>query len=547
MHIDTSAPANDAGPLSSAPLWLPPARRGRKRPLTTWAPLFICFVSLALAALEAWSRFSARENLLRNSATSTVTIARAAGQNATNTLNLVDTVLWGLVERVEKGGAGTAELPRLHHFMSSRVERTPVIQGLFLYNENGRWIVNSLRTPFSGQNNADREYFIFHRDHDDRNMHIGHPLRSRSSGDWVLPVSRRINRPDGGFAGVVLATVKISYFQSVHESYQLGDKGVVLLAMHDGTIIARRPFNEGTTGSNLANGQVFGMLRYGSSGTAMLVSKLDRIERMYSYERLQSYPLVVAAALSKKEILKQWYVTTAVEAGAVGILLATLLSIGTKIFNQMILRDRTAQALRLSRAELEERNSTLRALATRDGLTGLSNRRHLDEQMAAEFVRAARERSSLALVMIDVDYFKRYNDSFGHAAGDTCLQTVAGAIAAACRRPADLAARFGGEEFVILLPNTGSEGAAGVADVVCSMIYEQAIGHTGSPLGRVTVSAGVFALVPKPGQSVRTLLESADRCLYQAKAAGRNRVGAAMPPALPVENAVAPAPPDALA
>jgi diguanylate cyclase (GGDEF)-like protein len=534
MRNTTGASTADAGVPPHAS-WL--RQRRQRRTVTSWAPLFICFVSLALAALEAWSRFSARENLLHNSMSTSMTIARAAGQNAANTLNLVDVALWGLVERIEKGGTARTALPRLHHFMSTRVERTPVIQGLFVYDEKGRWIVNSLRTPSSLHNNADREYFAYHRDHDDRNMHIGRPVRSRSSGDWILPVSRRVSRPDGSFAGVVLATVQISYFQSVHESYQIGEKGAVLLAMADGTLITRRPFHEGLIGTDLSHGAVFQALRYASSGTMMLVAKVDNVERMYSYQRLQTYPLVVAAALSKEEILQQWYVTTAVEAGAVGILLAIILSIGTKMFNQMILRDRTEQALRVSRAELEERNCTLKTLATRDGLTGLSNRRHLDEQLESEFARAARERTSLALVMIDVDYFKRYNDSYGHTAGDTCLQTVAAAIAAACRRPADVAARFGGEEFTILLPHTGIEGAAAIADVVCSAIYAKSIAHAASPLGVVTVSAGVFALVPAPGQSVRTLIEAADRSLYEAKAAGRNRVGSALAQALAVDEA----------
>jgi diguanylate cyclase (GGDEF)-like protein len=248
---------------------------------------------------------------------------------------------------------------------------------------------------------------------------------------------------------------------------------------------------------------------------------------MYSYQRLQSYPLIIAAGLAREEILGQWYLSTLVETGAITVLLAIIFWTGSNMLRQVVLRDRMEQALRLSQAELEKRNLALKALATMDPLTGLSNRRHLEERMASEFARAAREGATFAIVMIDVDHFKFYNDSYGHAAGDTCLQTVAAAIATACRRPADLAARYGGEEFALLLPGSDSDGAAELARFVCSAIQAKAIAHIGSPNGVVTVSAGVSAVIPGAEDTIRTLVESADSALYRAKAAGRNRVVAA--------------------
>ncbi|WP_449406195.1 diguanylate cyclase [Massilia phosphatilytica] len=145
--------------------------------------------------------------------------------------------------------------------------------------------------------------------------------------------------------------------------------------------------------------------------------------------------------------------------------------------------------------------------------------------MAAEVARAARERTPLSLVMMDVDFFKRYNDAYGHAAGDDCLRMVAGVLAATVNRPADLAARFGGEEFAVLLPNTPPDGARGIAEAICRGVRAAGMAHRASDLGFVTISAGVATMMPAPGDDARALVEAADAALYGAKASGRNRVG----------------------
>ena len=144
--------------------------------------------------------------------------------------------------------------------------------------------------------------------------------------------------------------------------------------------------------------------------------------------------------------------------------------------------------------------------------------------MAAEIARAAREGTSLSLIMMDVDFFKRYNDRYGHAAGDDCLRTVARVLAATVNRPADLAARFGGEEFAVLLPNTTAEGARQLAEAICRGVHATGLEHGASDFGTVTISAGVATAIPAPGDEARMLVEKADAALYQAKEAGRNTV-----------------------
>jgi diguanylate cyclase (GGDEF)-like protein/PAS domain S-box-containing protein len=175
--------------------------------------------------------------------------------------------------------------------------------------------------------------------------------------------------------------------------------------------------------------------------------------------------------------------------------------------------------------ELAEAHRRMEILATRDGLSGLANRRSFDETLDKEYRRAAREGSDLALIMIDVDRFKGFNDLYGHPAGDVCLKQVALAISGVIRRPADFAARYGGEEFAVLLPNTHESGAVEIAERIRLAVRELGIPNARGIDGLVTISAGA-AVTPKGerGDWPHLLLLDADRALYKAKKAGRDHV-----------------------
>jgi diguanylate cyclase (GGDEF)-like protein len=175
-------------------------------------------------------------------------------------------------------------------------------------------------------------------------------------------------------------------------------------------------------------------------------------------------------------------------------------------------------------AALEEANRKLAALSATDGLTGLANRRRFDEALDAEWRRARRTGQSLALALLDVDLFKRYNDHYGHQEGDTCLKTVARILQASVRRPGDVAARYGGEEFAVIAPNIEPAGAFSLCESIRAAIESLAIPHDQSPFAKVTVSIGVAIFDPESGQDAETLLREADGALYGAKHDGRNRV-----------------------
>ena len=206
--------------------------------------------------------------------------------------------------------------------------------------------------------------------------------------------------------------------------------------------------------------------------------------------------------------------------GAAALLLAVVISIARRFYR---LNGRLRGQLEENRRLQDE----LRALTITDPLTGLHNRRNFDVVCATEWERARRDQKPLTVLFIDVDYFKSYNDHHGHRAGDDCLAAVGKAVSQSLQRPADFAARYGGDEFVVLLPDTDTSGALDVARRVRAAVGALHLAHGASAFGRVTLSIGVAQVMPGPSHTSEELLERADRALYAAKQAGRNGVMAA--------------------
>lgn len=195
------------------------------------------------------------------------------------------------------------------------------------------------------------------------------------------------------------------------------------------------------------------------------------------------------------------------------------------------LQDAVSSAQQLER-QLMAANRELQHLALTDALTGVANRRHFNETLEGEWERAARYGLPLSVALCDVDFFKNYNDTYGHVEGDRCLQQVAGAIAASAARPTDLAARYGGEEFAVILPMTPLAGAVQVAQAIGARLAQLAMVHRTSAVADwVTASIGVAGGIPTFQWTPAQLVNLADRALYQAKLGGRNRtVSIAMTP-----------------
>jgi diguanylate cyclase (GGDEF)-like protein len=273
----------------------------------------------------------------------------------------------------------------------------------------------------------------------------------------------------------------------------------------------------------------------------VMMPGIDGIEACRRVKAAPEYaetPVIMITALNEVETLED-----AFQAGAVDYI--------TKPINQVELQVRVHAALALKYAMderrrreaelerrerellelarlLEETNERLRHLSTLDGLTGITNRRRVMEVLDQEWRRSARDRSWLSLVMIDVDYFKAYNDTCGHQAGDDTLWMVANSLKRGLQRPADTVGRYGGEEFVVVLPETPLEGAIKVVEMLRRGIEELRIPHPASQASSfVTISLGVASYIAGKDLAVPSLVSAADRALYQAKAAGRNKMVAA--------------------
>lgn len=206
----------------------------------------------------------------------------------------------------------------------------------------------------------------------------------------------------------------------------------------------------------------------------------------------------------------------------------------TKPIHWPVLRQRVRRALRearlsqeLARAnqELQRANQELQRLAILDSLTQIANRRRFDEYLEQEWQRLSREQMPLSLLLCDVDFFKAYNDTYGHQAGDYCLQQIAQTLTLAATRPADLVARYGGEELVVVLPHTPVVGALQVADDIRQRVRALGIVHANSEISHyITLSIGIAGMVPSLEDSPKTLIAAADQALYQAKAGGRDTI-----------------------
>ncbi len=225
-------------------------------------------------------------------------------------------------------------------------------------------------------------------------------------------------------------------------------------------------------------------------------------------------PVLIITALEDRESVDRAY-----EVGASDYV--------TKPIHWAVLRQRVRHLIEQSclRQQLEAANQELQRLVSIDGLTQVANRRCLDEYLDQECKRASREQIPISLVLCDIDFFKNYNDNYGHQEGDRCLQEVAQAISKSTNRPADLVARYGGEEFVIVLPNTNAQGAMNVAIRATEMMRSLKLPHSHSKVAPyVTISCGVATLLASQEFEPTALLKAADRALYKAKAEGRNCV-----------------------
>lgn len=479
---------------------------------------FVLLVCLSLILATAWQIVQSSGERVGAAKITVSNIVLAAEQQARDTMLQADNTLRDLAERVAHDGSGPDQQERLAKLMARQVNDIEGVQGLFIFDAQGNWMANSFSEGLQTKNNGDRAYFRYHREHDDQSIHVGSIVESRTTGDMVIPISRRIQTADGAFAGVALATVPVSYFQSFFKRMAVDDEGVIFLALDSGELLARRPTVAALMTTNLSKGEIFSRyLPESDSGTAVIKSVVDGIERIYAYRRLAGLPIVAAAGVSYEHVFAPWWSYVYQSIALVGSIMLALAFLGSLLYRQI-------QQLLVAEDELKIIRKELEVIAHTDGLTSLANRRSFDFAMDKEWKRATRNQTSISVILLDIDLFKQYNDHYGHLSGDDCLVRVANVLAANVNRPADIAARYGGEEFVILLPDTELAGAVMVAENIRLSLFNAKIQHSLSPFGVVTISSGVVSTCKTGEENYKDFLLKADRLLYAAKSKGRNRV-----------------------
>lgn len=340
-------------------------------------------------------------------------------------------------------------------------------------------------------------------------LHLSHPfLPSYPGAGPSTALSRSLLDADGKLIGVVAVIKELRRLRSLIEDVKIDSSGLVSIRLLDGTPLARWP----VAGRSNSEAEKRAFEHFVVSGQQEYVhDNLDAPQpAWHGYKRVGDYPMAVSVELGSECVLRTWNGRTVVTSG-----LLVSFNIAT-----------VAMAFRLSRY-LRERaaaENRLRNQACTDALTGLHNRRWFDDKARQEWHRHLRNGGDLAVLMLDIDQFKAYNDHYGHPMGDVALAKVAEQVRQGCRREEDGAARYGGEEFVVILPNADLAGARKVAEDIRQRVEATAQPHAKVQRGVVTVSIGVASTSASKVESVEALLKVADENLYRAKAGGRNRV-----------------------
>jgi len=358
------------------------------------------------------------------------------------------------------------------------------------------------------ENRGDEEYFTAHRDHPDTGLYVSRPMLHR--GSYAIVLSRRISGDDGRFLGVVVGSIRFSYFHDLFGRLNLAPGDTITVLRGDRTIIMRTPFDLDVIGKNLAEQLDWKAENLKVGGAFSGKGPVDSTPRLY-VRRSGTGPLYVVVGKPLEAVFNLWR-TEAIRIGAIMTVLILFVLSATMVLAREIVR----------RADAEDK---LEELATTDALTGLKNRRKFDSEIDREWRRASRHGQPVALLMIDADHFKAYNDTYGHQAGDQVLVGIAICISDSVRRAGDCPARFGGEEFAVLLPNMTALEAFKLAEAIRGKVAQWCEGEL-----ITTVSIGVASMRPIAGQQAADLIEAADKALYAAKANGRNQsVIATMP------------------
>jgi diguanylate cyclase (GGDEF)-like protein len=428
-------------------------------------------------------------------------IAATINADISRNIELYDLSLRAVASNIVLPEVQTISKSLRHLVLFDRAATAKHFGPIKVYNVNGDVVDDSTILDHWTENSANADYFKVHIQNDSPDLYISDPVRDARS-EYAIYLSRRINKPDGSFGGVVAGSIKVSYFHDLFRRLDTKSEDSFTLVNRRGIVVMRIPFDIEFLGRDLSRAPSTSRALKGNSTWLESVSAVDQIERLFVWEDGKS-PIFLIAGRSLQQIYANWLSEAKSIIAAVVALNLIMIAVTMFLLREM------KQTMRLQKRLAE--------LALTDGLTGLVNRRHFDQLIKSEWDRALRDRTIVSVLMIDADNFKKYNDQFGHQAGDQLLIAIAQCIANNVRRAGDCAARYGGEEFSVILPGTNAQHASVIAERIRIAVTEVRCDGAAA-----SVSIGVASFVPDSLKSSADLIDLADKALYFAKANGKN-------------------------
>lgn len=468
---------------------------GRRKPSLALSfagfSVFVCLLATALCVIDVMHARRVAVEVARREAEN---LAQSLAQQASDTFDAADGALRTLAEMVERNGTKPAERKSLQDTLDALIATMPRINNLAIADERGQLVVSKLSAPDGRMPTvADRAYYRYHRARPGSAIFVSGPAISKVDGSWVLFATRRLDRPDGRFAGVAIAPISLTYFDRSFAAVDIGRLGSISMITDDGTLAVRRPRT--SIGAQFRDDDVFGdRFKNFMSGSYIGVSPVDGTRRLFAFVRLPRYPLVLKVGLAEREYLAAW------RADALANYLA--LAAGTALIGTLA----SGLGGQITRRKVAE--SAL-ARSSTDALTGLANRRRFDGELEREWRRAAVDRSAIGLLLIDVENLAAYNERHGREDGDNLLIAIAGAISASIDPPDELAARYSGLQFAVLLPMTDAADATGVARRIHFAFARQVVQPSGAPDETVALRIRAAGLIPQEDDGPATLIAAA--------------------------------------
>ncbi|HXW40892.1 MAG TPA: sensor domain-containing diguanylate cyclase [Xanthobacteraceae bacterium] len=449
------------------------------------------------------------------------------------------------------------EPPNCNEYLADLTTNIPWIRDLSVATPDGR--IKCSTNPLAvGLNVGERAHF--QNALNAREFALSDYLINRLNQVPSLVATFPVIAGDGSVKGVVLAVINLQWIGDLAASAAQRSGASVMLLDGNGTLVAGSADQQAYIGKQFASHALAQEMLASDDGTAM-ARGFDGVRRIFAYVRVPWTHARLAVGLDERAVhsgidneidiayvqlglfgvfvlLLAWFAGEQLVVRPIRALVRTAARFGrgdlrvrasqepwvAEFAPLAAALDDMAAKLAEREDELQTANQHLDELASLDGLTGLANRRGFDRQLEREWQRAGETRQAIALMMVDIDHFKLFNDRYGHVAGDTCLRAVGETLSLVSLEHAVLVARYGGEEFALLLPGLDIERGAALADEARRTVEDLMINHSESPCGHVTVSIGVQSMVPEKFQTPAELIEAADAALYEAKRRGRNKV-----------------------